>query len=66
MVRLLLAAYDEKDDVFRTACKCGPVQEMKTLAKLPEMLENTRSTIVTESDSKIVADTWLVLAWCWR
>jgi DNA ligase-1 len=58
---LLLAAYDEKDDVFRTACKCGSGFKDEDLAKLPEMLEkykiNHRHPRV---DSKIMADTWLV------
>ena len=58
---LLLAAYDEKDDVFRTACKCGSGFKDEDLAKLPEMLEkykiNHRHSRV---DSKIVADTWFV------
>jgi DNA ligase-1 len=58
---LLLAAYDEKDDVFRTACKCGSGFKDEDLAKLPEMLEkykiNHRHPRV---DSKIVADTWVV------
>jgi DNA ligase-1 len=58
---LLLAAYDERDDVFRTACKCGSGFKDADLAKLPEMLEkykiNHRHPRV---DSKIVADTWLV------
>jgi DNA ligase-1 len=58
---LLLAAYDEKDDVFRTACKCGSGFKDEDLAKLPKMLEkykiNHRHPRV---DSKIVADTWLV------
>jgi DNA ligase-1 len=58
---LLLAAYDEKDDVFRTACKCGSGFKDEDLAKLPEILEkykiNHRHPRV---DSKIVADTWFV------
>jgi DNA ligase-1 len=58
---LLLAAYDEKDDVFRTACKCGSGFKDEDLAKLPEMFEkykiNHRHPRV---DSKIVADTWFV------
>jgi DNA ligase-1 len=58
---LLLAAYDEKDDVFRTACKCGSGFKDEDLANLPEMLEkykiNHRHPRV---DSKIVADTWFV------
>ena len=58
---LLLAAYDEKDDVFRTACKCGSGFKDEDLAKLLEMLEkykiNHRHPRV---DSKIVADAWFV------
>jgi len=58
---LLLAAYDEKDDVFRTACKCGSGFKDEDLAKLPEILEkykiNHRHPRV---DSKIVADAWFV------
>ena len=58
---LLLASYDEKDDVFRTACKCGSGFKDEDLAKLPEMLDkykiNHRHPRV---DSKIVADTWFV------
>ncbi|TMI46738.1 ATP-dependent DNA ligase, partial [Candidatus Bathyarchaeota archaeon] len=36
---LLLAAYDGKDDVFRTACKCGSGFKDEDLAKLPDILE---------------------------
>src|SRR3989449_7757144 len=58
---LLLSAYDEKDDVFRTACKCGSGFKDEDLARLPEMLEkykiNHRHPRV---DSKIVAHTWFV------
>ncbi len=58
---LLLAAYDEKDDVFRTACKCGSGFKDEDLEKLPEMLEkykiNHRHPRV---DSKILPDTWFV------
>jgi len=58
---LLLAAYDEKDDVFRTACKCGSGFKDEDLAKLPEMLEKYKITHRhPRVDSKIVADTWLV------
>jgi DNA ligase 1 len=58
---LLLAAYDEKDDVFRTACKCGSGFKDEDLAKLPEMLEKYKiNHLHPRVDSKIVADTWLV------
>jgi DNA ligase-1 len=58
---LLLAAYDEKDDVFRTACKCGSGFKDEDLAKLPEMLEEYRiEHRHPRVDSKIVADTWFV------
>ena len=58
---LLLAAYDEKDDVFRTACKCGSGFKDEDLAKLPEMLEKYKiSHRHPRVDSKIVADTWFV------
>jgi DNA ligase 1 len=58
---LLLAAYDEKDDVFRTACKCGSGFKDEDLAKLPEMLEKYRvDHRHSRVDSKIVADTWFV------
>ena len=58
---LLLAAYDEKDDVFRTACKCGSGFKDEDLAKLPEMLEKYKiDHRHPRVDSKIVADTWFV------
>jgi len=58
---LLLAAYDEKDDVFRTACKCGSGFKDEDLAKLPEMLERYKiDHRHPRVDSKIVADTWFV------
>jgi len=58
---LLLAAYDEKDDVFRTACKCGSGFKDEDLAKLPEMLEKYRvDHRHSRVDSKILADTWFV------
>jgi DNA ligase-1 len=58
---LLLAAYDEKDDVFRTACKCGSGFKDEDLANLPEMLEKYKiNHWHPRVDSKIVADTWFV------
>lgn len=58
---LLLAAYDEKDDVFRTACKCGSGFKDEDLAKLPEVLEKYKiDHRHPRVDSKIVADTWFV------
>jgi DNA ligase 1 len=58
---LLLAAYDEKDDVFRTACKCGSGFKDEDLAKLPEMLEKYKiDHRHPRVDSKIVADSWFV------
>jgi DNA ligase 1 len=58
---LLLAAYDEKDDVFRTACKCGSGFKDEDLAKLPEMLEKYRvDHRHSRVDSRILADTWFV------
>jgi len=58
---LLLAAYDEKDDVSEQRASADPGSRMKDLAKLLEMLEkykiNHRHPRV---DSKIVADTWFV------
>jgi len=58
---LLLAAYDEKDDVFRTACKCGSGFKDEDLAKLPDILEKFKiSHRHSRVDSKIVPDTWFV------
>src|SRR6266516_256861 len=58
---LLLAAYDEKDDVFRTACKCGSGFKDEDLAKLPDILEEFKiSHRHPRVDSKIVPDTWFV------
>src|SRR3989449_1864724 len=58
---LLLAAYDETDDVFKAACTCGSGFKDEDLGKLLEILEkykiNHRHARV---DSKIVADTWFV------
>ena len=58
---LLLAAYDEKEDVFRTVCKCGSGFKDEDLEKLPQMLEkfNIPHRHV-RVDSKMEADTWFV------
>ncbi len=58
---LLLAAYDDADDVFRTACKCGSGFKDEDLAKLPGMLEKYRIPHRhARVDSKLEADTWFV------
>src|SRR5438093_1267871 len=58
---LLLAAYDEKEDMFRTTCKCGSGFTDEDLAKLPELLDkyNVNHKHV-RVDSKIEADAWFV------
>ncbi len=58
---LLLAAYDECRDVFRTVCKCGSGFTDADLAKLPKLLEKYRMDHVhPRVDSKIEADVWFV------
>lgn len=58
---LLLAAYDEKDDVFRTVCKCGSGFKDEDLEKLPGMLEKYLIPHKhARVDSKLEADTWFV------
>lgn len=58
---LLLAAYDEREDVFRTVCKCGSGFTDEDLAKLPGLLEQYGiSHKHARVDSKIQADTWFV------
>ena len=58
---LLLAAYDEKDDIFRTACKCGSGFTDADLAKLPDLLDRHKvDHRHPRVDSKLVADTWFV------
>jgi DNA ligase 1 len=60
---LLLAAYDEKEDLFRTVCKCGSGFKDEDLAKLPEMLEKYKiDHRHPRVDSKMAADTWFVPA----
>jgi DNA ligase 1 len=58
---LLLAAYDEKDDMFRTVCKCGSGFTDEDLAKLPGLLDKYRiDHRHPRVDSKIEADAWFV------
>jgi DNA ligase 1 len=58
---LLLSAYDEKDDMFKTVCKCGSGFTDEDLAKLPKLLETYKVDHKhSRVDSKILADTWFV------
>lgn len=58
---LLLAAYDDKDDVFRTVCKCGSGFKDDDLARLPSMLEKYHVLHRhARVDSKMQADTWFI------
>jgi len=56
---LLLAAYDEDRDVFRTVCKCGSGFTDKDLAELPKMLKPYEIKHKhARIDSKLNADVW--------
>jgi DNA ligase 1 len=58
---LLLAAYDERDDMFRTVCKCGSGFTDEDLVKLPELLDKYKvDHRHSRVDSRITADTWFV------
>jgi DNA ligase 1 len=58
---LLLAAYDERDDVFKTVCKCGSGFTDEDLDKLPKLLEKYRiDHRHPRVDSKIEPDAWFV------
>ena len=58
---LLLAAYDERSDVFRTVCKCGSGFTDDDLNKLPKLLEKYRADHRhPRVDSKIEPDAWFV------
>jgi DNA ligase 1 len=58
---LLLAAYDEKSDMFKTVCKCGSGFTDEDLVKLPELLDKYKVDHQhPRVDSKIDADTWFV------
>ncbi len=56
---LLLAAFEYKEDVFRTVTKCGTGFTDDDLAKLPKMLEKHRLTHRhPRVDSTLDADVW--------
>jgi DNA ligase-1 len=58
---LLLAAYDESADMFRTVCKCGSGFTDEDLSKLPKLLEKYRiDHRHPRVDSKIEPDIWFV------
>jgi DNA ligase 1 len=58
---LLLAAYDDKNDMFRTVCKCGSGFTDEDLVKLPELVDKYKvDHRHPRVDSKITADTWFV------
>ncbi len=58
---LLLAAYDEKDDMFKTVCKCGSGFTDEDLAKLPDLLSRYKTDHKhSRVDSKMEADAWFV------
>lgn len=56
---LLMAAYDEEEDVFKTVCKLGTGFDDATLARLPDMLGPHRIEHKhPRVESKIEADFW--------
>ncbi|TLZ94564.1 MAG: DNA ligase, partial [Methanobacteriota archaeon] len=56
---LLMAAYDEETDMFRTTCKLGTGFDDETLRKLPEKLKGARQDRrPARVDSKLEADVW--------
>jgi DNA ligase 1 len=56
---LLLAAYDQAADVFRTVCKCGTGFSDAELAELPARLAPlARSARPARVDSRLQADVW--------
>jgi DNA ligase-1 len=58
---LLLAAYDERDDVFKTVCKCGSGFTDDDLNTLPKLLEKYRiDHRHPRVDSKIEPDVWFI------
>lgn len=58
---LLLAAYDERDDTFKTVCKCGSGFTDEDLNRLPGLLERYRvEHRHPRVDSKIEPDVWFV------
>lgn len=58
---LLLAAYDESADMFRTVCKCGSGFTDEDLNKLPKLLEKYQiDHRHPRVDSKVEPDVWFV------
>jgi len=58
---LLLAAYDENEDMFRTVCKCGSGFTDQDLEELPKKLKPFQlSHRHPRVDSKLQADIWFV------
>jgi DNA ligase-1 len=56
---LLMAAYDEQADVFRTTCKLGTGFDDETLRALPERLKTwKRDRPPARVESKLEADVW--------
>jgi DNA ligase-1 len=56
---LLMAAYDEKADMFRTTCKLGTGFDDETLRQLPERLKAARRDLrPARVDSKLEPDVW--------
>jgi len=57
---LLMAAYDDKDDNFKTVCKLGTGFSDEFLGDLPKMLRRyERSERPVRVDTRIVPDVWL-------
>jgi len=56
---LLVAAYDEQEDLFRTTCKLGTGFDDETLLALPEKLKVVRrDRKPARVDSRLEADIW--------
>jgi DNA ligase-1 len=56
---LLMAAYDESADMFRTTCKLGTGFDDETLRTLPEKLKAARrERRPARVDSKLIPDVW--------
>src|SRR5439155_25506958 len=56
---LLMAAYDEEADVFRTTCKLGTGFDDETLRHLPDKLKvSQRERRPPRVDAKLEADAW--------
>jgi DNA ligase-1 len=56
---LLMAAYDERADVFRTTCKLGTGFDDDTLLQLPDKLKSARAERKpARVDSKLEPDVW--------